>query len=101
MGAGTDFMKMICRAEIKCHVSASYSPNENPAEAAIHKVKKKWYILQVKRNVPDRVWDLSVSYVCEMDNVTVSSSRYAFGRTPLEIISGETPDITKYLDWIR
>jgi hypothetical protein len=36
----------------------------------------------------------------------VSSSKYANGRTPLEIITGETPDISEYLDfsfydWVR
>ena len=30
---------------------------------------------------------------------TTSSSRYANGRTPLEFITGETPDISEYLDF--
>ena len=29
----------------------------------------------------------------------MSSSRYADGRTPIEIITGETPDISEYLDF--
>ena len=32
-------------------------------------------------------------------NVTVTSSKYGRGRTPLEIISGNTPEISKYLDF--
>ena len=31
--------------------------------------------------------------------MTVSSSRYAGGRTPIEIITGETPDISEYVDF--
>ena len=50
--------------------------------------------MQAKKRVPDRLWDYGVSYVCETGDVTVSSSRYANGRTPLEIITGVTPDIT-------
>jgi hypothetical protein len=30
---------------------------------------------------------------------TTSSSRYANGRTPIEIITGETPDLSEYLDF--
>ena len=31
--------------------------------------------------------------------ITVLSSRYANGRTPIEILTGETPDIKEYLDF--
>ena len=34
-----------------------------------------------------------------MANLTVNSSRYSDGRTPLEIITGETPDQSEYLDF--
>ena len=52
-----------------------------------------------KKRVPERLHNYATSWVCETGNVTVSSSRYAKGRTPLEIITGETPDITEYLDF--
>ena len=37
--------------------------------------------------------------MCETGNITVSGSRYANGWTPIEIITGETPDISEYLDF--
>ena len=40
-----------------------------------------------------------IIWVCETGNLIVSSSRYANGRTPLEIITGETPDISEYMDF--
>jgi hypothetical protein len=40
-----------------------------------------------------------MSYIAETGNVIVTSSRYAKGRTRLEIITGETPDISEYLDF--
>ena len=52
-----------------------------------------------KRDVPRRLWDFGLNWVCETGNITVSSSRYADGRTPIEIITGETPDISEYLDF--
>ena len=40
-----------------------------------------------------------ISWVCETGNVTESLSRYAKGWTVIEIFTGETPDITEYLDF--
>ena len=38
-------------------------------------------------------------WIGETGNLTVYSSRYANGRTPLEIVTGETPDISEYTDF--
>ena len=38
-----------------------------------------------------------VAYICETQNVYASRSRYAQGRTPLYIITGEIPNIFEYL----
>ena len=45
------------------------------------------------------MWDYGITWLCEAGNVTSTSSRYAKARTPIEIIAGETPDITEYLDF--
>ena len=99
VGANTLFMKNIRRSEIRHHVSAPRKPNENPVEAGIREIKKRMYRIMLKKGVPPRLWDYGISWVCETGNLTVSSSRYAKGRTALEIITGETPDITQYLDF--
>ena len=69
--------------DIKNHVSGVERPNENRAEGNIREIKKKWYRIQAKTNAPDRVWDYGISYVCETGNLTVKSSRYSHGRTPM------------------
>lgn len=99
VGSRTRFMDVIRRAGIKHHVSGPQRPNQNPTEAAIREVKRRWYRIQQKEDVPKQLWDFGISWVCETANVTVSSPRYAEGRTPLEIITGITPDITEYLDF--
>lgn len=53
----------------------------------------------LKKRVPKRLWDFGFEWVAETGNITWNSSRYCHGRTPLEIITGETPDITEYLDF--
>ena len=49
--------------------------------------------------VPQYLWDYLTIWICETGSLSVSSSRYANGRTPIEIITGETPDISEYLDF--
>ena len=98
-GSKTRFVDIIRRANIDYHVTSPRRPNENPAESAIREVKKRWYRIQHKKNIPSRLWDYGITWVCETGNVTVSSSKYADGRTPLEIITGDTPDISEYLDF--
>ena len=54
--------------------------------------------MQDNNNIPDRLWDYGIYYVYETENLTFNSSRYSDGRTPLEIITGETPDLIEYPD---
>ena len=98
-GPKTRFMDAIRRYEVRYHVSGPRRPNENPAEQGIHELKKRWYRLMLKKKVPTRLWDYGFAWVCETDNICANMSRYAEGRTPLEIITGDTPDISEYLDF--
>lgn len=55
----------------------------------------------LKNKVPPRLWDYGVVWVCEVENICANLSRYADGHTPLEIIAGETPDISEYVERLR
>ena len=99
VGRHTTFQEVIRKNEIQAHVSGPRRPDENPAEGFIREIKKKWYRIQAKTNAPDRLWDYGVEYTCETSNVTANLSRYSKGRVPLEMITGETPDISEYLDF--
>ena len=80
-------------------MSAPWRPNENLMEGDIREMKKRWYWIYVMLKVPDSLWDYVITYVCETGNLTVNSSRYSNRRTPLEIITGETSDVSDYLDF--
>lgn len=99
VGTNTKFVNLIRQHKIDHHVSAPRRPNENPAEGAIREIKKRYYRIQTKYDVPDRLWDYTISYVCETGNITANSSRYSNSRCPLEIITGDTPEISEYLDF--
>ena len=74
-------------------------PRENPAEGGIRELKRKYHRMKEKTGAHDRVWDFLLSYMCEIGNATANSSKYAGGRTPLENITGNSPDISEYLDF--
>ena len=93
VGKNTKFMKTIKEYEIDYHVSAPRQPNENPSEGQIRELKRRWYRIMTKRNVPDRLWDFGLIWVCKTGNITASSSKYAGGRTSFELITCETPNI--------
>ena len=99
VGKNTKFHKGLRKYKIDYHVSAPRRPNENPAEDAIREVQRRFYRVKNRMKVPDRIWDYLAVWICETGNISVSSSRYADGRTSLEIITGETPDISEYLDF--
>jgi hypothetical protein len=106
-GCNTMFMQTIKKYEIKYHVSSPQHPDENPAEGSIREIKRRWYYVMIKKKVPRRLWDFGLVWICDTGNLSVSSSKYANGRTwSLEIVTGETPDISEYLDfsfyeWVR
>ena len=53
----------------------------------------------VKHKVPKRLWDYSIVWACEIMSLTSNSSFSLDGRTPIEQVTGETPDISEYLDF--
>ena len=105
MGQNTLSVKIVREANINYHVSEPRRPNQNPSEADIREVKKCLYRLMLKKRVPRHLWNFALRRICETGNFTVTSLHDAQGRTPLEIITSETPDISElfyfgFYDWV-
>jgi uncharacterized membrane protein YgcG len=98
-GPKTEFQRRIRKYDIITHTSEKDRPNQNPAEGGIRQLKMKWYRAMHRRNVPNRLWSFGLKWVSEIGNRTTNSSRYSNGRTPLECVTGITPDITEYVDF--
>ena len=98
-GKKTEFMKNIQKYSIEHRVTEPDRPNHNFAEGVIREVRKKWFRVMVKKRVPKRLWDYGFCWVCEIQNRTSNTSRELNGRCPLEKITGESVDITEYLDF--
>ena len=74
VGKNTVFQDTIRKANIQYHVSGPRRPNENPTEGAIRDIKMRWYRLQTKKNIPNRLWDYGILYACETVNIIPTSS---------------------------
>ena len=99
VGANTDFKKNVRKHGIEHHLSEPGRPQQNRAESVIREVKRRWFRLMVKQKVPKRLWDYGIVWVCEVMSLTANSSFSLDGRTPMEEVTGETPDISEHLDF--
>ena len=98
-GKKTEFMRNVRKYTIDHIVTEPDRPNHNFAEGVIRELRKKWYRVMVKKNVPRRLWDYGLRWVCDIQNRTSNSSRELNGRCPLEKVTGESVDISEYLDF--
>ncbi len=98
-GPKTEFMQNVRKYEIEHHVSEPHRPQQNRAESVIREVKRRWFRQMTKKRVPKRLWDYGIVWICELMSLTANSNFALEGRTPLEQITGETPDISEYLDF--
>ncbi|MGH3053527.1 MAG: hypothetical protein ACRDL7_00940, partial [Gaiellaceae bacterium] len=80
-----------------------YSPWQNRAERTIREVKKSVVRLMSRTKAPMRLWDFCAVYVCETRCLTAHSIYSLHGRTPYECVTGNTPDISEYVefDWYQ
>ena len=53
----------------------------------------------LRKKVPKQLWDYGIKWVCEVMQCTASTSGDLSRRTALEQLTGETPEISEYLDF--
>ena len=96
---GTDFMKNIRKYDIDYHTSEPDRPNQNPAEAVIRELRRKWFQMMVQKRVPRRIWDYGYCSACKVMQHTASHLGRLNGRTPVEFVTSDILDISKLLDF--
>jgi hypothetical protein len=99
VGKHTEFQAKLKKYNIKSKVSERERSNQNPAEGVIREIRKKWYRQIFRTNCPRRIWNYGIPYVCAIMRMTASYAGTLQGRTPMEALTGETPDISEYLDF--
>ena len=95
-GRKTEFMANVRKYSIDFRITEPHRPNHNFAEGVIREIRKKWFRIMVRKNVPQRLWDYGLQWVCDdIQNRTSNSPRGLDGRCPLERITGETVDTSE------
>ena len=98
-GKLTELIHQIRRNKIDYHVIEPEHHNNNPAEGVIREVRRKWYRTMIRKRVPKKLWDYSMRWVCEVMQRTHFCANRLDGCVPIEEVTGETADISEYLDF--
>jgi hypothetical protein len=88
---------------VKQTLAEPFSPWQNRAEAGIREHKKCADRAMHKTNAPKKLWNYCGIWVAETRSRTAHPLYSLHGRTPIEHVTGETPDITEWLeyDWYQ
>ena len=84
---------------IKQTQTEPHSPWQNRAEGAIRELKRHVQRLMKRQRAPRRLWDFCAVYVSEIRTLTASPLFSLHGRTPYELVTGNTPDISEYVEY--
>jgi hypothetical protein len=99
VGKHSKFQEKLCKYDTKHKTPERERPNQNPAEGVIREVRKRWYRYVFRTNCPRQLWNYGIPHVCAIMRMTASFAGRLQGRTPIEQLMGETPDISEYLDF--
>jgi len=75
------------------------SPWQNRAEVNIREVKTYIQRLMDRTNTPKQLWDYCACYAAEIMSLTSNDLYVLHGRTPYEMVTGNTPDISEHVDF--
>ena len=95
-GPNSKFMRTVKRNQIMWSNTEPYSQWQNRAELGVREVKTKVKHRRCRRKVPRRLWDFQFKHAAEVMNYTFKKN---IGVTPYELVTGDTPDISEYLDF--
>lgn len=98
-GKKTEFMKQVRKNDIDFHIIEPERHNQNPCEGVIREVRRKWFRTMIRKRVPRKLWDYGMRWVCETMQRTSTQAGGLNGCTPIEMVTGETVDISEYLDF--
>jgi hypothetical protein len=95
-GRATEFMKNIRHYHINMRYTEPYTPRQNFAEQMIGELKRRWKQRMATHSIPNRLWDYGLIYEAEILSRT---ARGPDDRTGVERLTGDTVDISEWLDF--
>jgi hypothetical protein len=92
--------RQTCRdAGIRTSQTEKNSPWQNSTEVEIRELKRHVRRLMGRMNTPHKLWDFCCQYVTELRNRLARPLPQLHGRTSYEILTGNTPDISEFLEF--
>ena len=96
-GMNTEFQQQVRKFHIQMHYAEKGRKNQNHhAEGEIGILKTRWKNQMGAKGVPSRLWDYGLVYESE---ILSRISRAPNERSGIEQLTGETPDISEWLDF--
>ena len=99
MCEGTKFIKTVRHYNIDYQISEHDFHNQNSAEGVIRELRKKWFITMIRTKCTKQLWDYGMYWCSEVMPLTHSTAGSINGVVLLEQLTGDTPDISEYLDF--
>ena len=99
IGKNAEFQATLRKNKVKARFTNTYSPNMNPVESVIRELRKRWYRAVFRTNCPRSLWNFGLPHFAKLMQLTASNAAGLNGKTPLGALTGETPDISQYLDF--
>ena len=96
---GSKWQAILRKNNITGVVTQPHRPNQNPAETVIRELRKRWYRNIFRTNCPRALWNFGLPHFAKIMQLTASNAAGLEGKTPLGKLTGETPDISQYLDF--
>jgi hypothetical protein len=92
--------KKVCQDHgIAMSNTEAQSPFQNRTEGVIKEVKRHTQRFMSRTRSPKRLWDYCMVYVTDLRNRLALSLPQLNGRTPYEVLTGNTPNISEYLEF--
>jgi hypothetical protein len=92
--------KKVCQGHgIAMSNTEAHSPFQNRTEGVIKEVKHHTQRFMSRTRSPKRLWEYCMVYVTDLRNRLALPLPQLNGRTPYEFLTGNTPDISEYLEF--
>ena len=66
IGSNSEFMHQIRKNGINFHVIDPKCHNKNPADGVIRDIRRKWFRVMFRKEVPKKFWDYGMRWVREI-----------------------------------
>ena len=90
-----EVQEYICRCRIYGRTTEPYSHGQNISEGMIKILKDKSKCRRIRWRVPKHIWYFGLVWEAEIDSRTAVK----YGRTPMEILAGDTIDISEWTEF--